>query len=315
MSWGNLMAEQSVYAQLVIERRPVEQSRYQQNNTRQSYMRNNTNPASNVDHSAYRIVNMPDTIAYVPKHSIFENIILFHTDFADFRFVPINRVVDGLKTNESIPSIVITNQLQPIDPYVGAQPNRVSSIFTESLGAMPTHSDPVFDGLTGGVTAMPGYSLLRTQVSSLVSGNGLNPSSNQDWVNDLYTFGMHSNEYVNLVNSGNSSVGNNNESVYIRLVASLSNIPHDANLSSPALNQVVVLLRQFISKYVSNVQANQRVETENQVRISQEALAQAIQTANDETNTVLAQQQLQQQQLQQQQQADARTATLLNDVL
>lgn len=265
MSWNNIVAEQSVFAEIRIERKPAVQNLFQKSASTLSYMRSNTVPKSNVNHDAYRIINMPDTISYIPRHSVFENIILFHADFADFRFVPINQVNTGggVQSNDSMLPVVITNDIQPVNSKAATTRNLTTSMFTSTLADKQVTDDPVFRDLRGNVESMPNYRTLTVNVAGVINSNSGN-SVNPYWVNDVYPYGQYSQVYINGVLASNSNYGTNIDTLTVRLIDSLKNIPHDTELTSYATQRVFIEIRQFITNYVNAVHANENALAEEQ---------------------------------------------------
>lgn len=264
MTWSNLIAEQSAFASIQIDRIAAIQNNYQQNMVDVAYMKNNASPKSNVDHTQYRITNMPDTIAYIPKNSVFENIILFHAELADFRFVPINRSTTmGVRTTDTIPSVVINNQIQPVDSYFSAKPKVTTNMFTTSLGSQQTVTDPIFDDIGGDVSRIQNYPTLRANVAGYVNKNGGN-MSNTDWVNDLYAHGQYTQDFVNMVLMSNSQLGNNMDTMTIRVIDSLKNVNHDSEITSDTLSKVFAEIKRALNEHMAMVRASQIEVAEQQ---------------------------------------------------
>lgn len=91
-SSASLLAEQSIFAQLVIKKQTINPTKFQTATESSSsvyhYMTNET-PYTSIDPAEYSITNLPDTTAYIPKNSIFDNIILIQKSSPDYRFVRI----------------------------------------------------------------------------------------------------------------------------------------------------------------------------------------------------------------------------------
>lgn len=86
-----LLAEQSIFAKLVIIKKAVKLTKFQTatlSDGPYEYARDEI-PYTNVDPDQYCISNLPDTIAFVPKNSVFDNIILIPKSSPDYRFVKI----------------------------------------------------------------------------------------------------------------------------------------------------------------------------------------------------------------------------------
>lgn len=98
----SLFAEHSVFAQLVVVKQRSPLSPFQEatikNNGNNLYIYTTTEkPLTDVDANEYSITNLPDTIAYIPKNSQFDNIILIRSSSPDYRFIPIAQT-DSMQT-------------------------------------------------------------------------------------------------------------------------------------------------------------------------------------------------------------------------
>lgn len=118
-----LLAEQSVYAQLVIERRRATVTPQQQKNDGfyKTYLTKDA--ATNVPASEYSITNLPNTILTLPANSIYDRILFIAKDAPDFRLVPVDGnnvsqtntcVVRGTSTFDPDEKINLTSALSGI---------------------------------------------------------------------------------------------------------------------------------------------------------------------------------------------------------
>lgn len=307
MNWSNLMAEQTVFASINIERIPAVQSMRQIAMTDIAYMKNSAEPKSQLDHQQYRITNLPDTFAYVPKNSVFENIILFHAALPDFRFVPINQVTNtGIRTTDVLRPLVITDQIQPGDSYLHLKPRITHSMFTSQLAAQQTMGDAVFNDLGGNVQLLQNYETLRVTVAGLINKNK-GDVNDPSWVNDLYAYGQYSKAFVAMVTMQNSQIGDNVNTVTIRVINSLSNLPHDRDITSDTMNKVNIEIKRTVSAHVQNKQEQQNIDSERQRQITANELNQVI----NETIADLEQKQAQQDRIRSEQsQAEQQAAVI-----
>lgn len=91
-SSASLLAEQSIFAQLLIKKKKTQPTKFQKatEDTPLIYKYfTNERPLTSIDSADYSITNLPDTVAYVPKNSIFKNVILIRSSSPDFRHIPI----------------------------------------------------------------------------------------------------------------------------------------------------------------------------------------------------------------------------------
>nr|WDA64596.1 hypothetical protein PIFADJLK_00026 [Oryctes rhinoceros nudivirus] len=91
-SSASLLAEQSIFAQLLIKKKKTEPTKFQKatENTPSIYKYfTSERPLTSIDSTDYSITNLPDTVAYIPKNSIFKNVILIRSSSPDFRHIPI----------------------------------------------------------------------------------------------------------------------------------------------------------------------------------------------------------------------------------
>lgn len=292
MYLDNFLAEESIFAEILIEHRKVEQTDYQKNIDFISYMHNTATSKSTVNNEEYRIINMPDTMAYIPKHSIFENIILFHSDYADFRFVPVNRVVDGLTTADNIPAYVINNDIQPVDAPVSKRRKVGTSLITSTLSNIQSTADPKFADLNGQVRNISGYNAMVNQIRKLIQKHSQS-IKNEDWIQDLYRYNKYSKEFISNVLANESTIGDNFDSLIIRTIDSIKSLEHDAELSSATIDAVYNAIRTLINTYSVTAQndadtlkiAEERVH-QNDIDAEIEA-TNVIQTDEDIRNRVI----------------------------
>lgn len=90
---AGLLAEQSIFAQLVIKHAKATQNTHQRstiNNPEVYKYAADDEQVTPIDPTEYSIINLPDAIAYIPNNSIFGNIALIQKSSPDYRFVPIN---------------------------------------------------------------------------------------------------------------------------------------------------------------------------------------------------------------------------------
>lgn len=89
-SSASLLAEQSVFAQLVVKKKATSPTKFQkatENETDVYKYLTADNALTSEDPSKYSIINLPDTISFIPQSSIFKNIILIRSSSPDYRFI------------------------------------------------------------------------------------------------------------------------------------------------------------------------------------------------------------------------------------
>ena len=89
----SLYAEQSIFASLVVKKQPPKQTIFQRATLGETSIYNynfiRQQQLTNIDPSIYSIINLPDTIAFIPKCSVFDNILLIRSSSPDYRFIKI----------------------------------------------------------------------------------------------------------------------------------------------------------------------------------------------------------------------------------
>lgn len=146
----NLLAEQSVFAQLVIEKHPPTVSNAQKSSSTLyfPYDIQSTAVLSNIKANEYSITNLPPTIKTLPQKSIFDFIMQISEDSPDFRYV----CIDSIQSNNTATSLTKlpntsdelnvslkqtsdTDSLKPkleIAPKVNPSPNAANSLNNNS---------------------------------------------------------------------------------------------------------------------------------------------------------------------------------------
>lgn len=123
--FNRLLAEQTPVVQINVVKLKSELTQFQKAvQPIYTYAYENAARMSEVSAANYSIISLPDTVAYLPSNSIFENIILYNDDFPDFRFVKV------------APSNISTQvQLKPIT---------VNEKKVEPLKTLPPVKQPMF---------------------------------------------------------------------------------------------------------------------------------------------------------------------------
>lgn len=111
---SNLLAEQSVFAQLMIKRKPAIVSQTQRDNDKYYTLHDESTKLNSVDTDDYSITNLPPLFSRLPVNSIYDRILFVSQDSPDFRFVNVDNGEQSRNTTvtKSIPS---SSSLQTLD--------------------------------------------------------------------------------------------------------------------------------------------------------------------------------------------------------
>lgn len=111
---SNLLAEQSVFAQLMIKRKPAIVSHTQRDNDKYYTLHDESTKLNSVDTDDYSITNLPPLFSRLPVNSIYDRILFVSQDSPDFRFVNVDNGEQSRNTTvtKSIPS---SSSLQTLD--------------------------------------------------------------------------------------------------------------------------------------------------------------------------------------------------------
>lgn len=138
----SLLAEQSIYAHLIVKKEKTELSKFQKATESETsiykYEPNTSTKLTNVDTSQYSIINLPDTISRVPNDSIFSLIKLIRKNSPDFRFVNIAPLVNANASNKRI--AITTDDDSKIKRFKGDK-NKKRRIFSTKYAQKPTLND------------------------------------------------------------------------------------------------------------------------------------------------------------------------------
>lgn len=90
LNLSHLIAEQSLFAQLVIKKRKPIVTEAQEKSTKQYISYNDNVKLTDVDVDEYSIINLPATIKTLPINSIYDRIMHVRDNLPDFRFIRID---------------------------------------------------------------------------------------------------------------------------------------------------------------------------------------------------------------------------------
>ncbi|AQN78578.1 ACH96158.1 unknown protein [Kallithea virus] len=252
----HLIAEQSVYAYLNVDRQEPQQSRFQESVSQfYKYSKNNATQLTNVDPNGFSITNLPDTVAFLPQNSIFNNIMMIRKEDPDFRFVPVSETRDIFERN-SVPIIVSDATVTMFTPKVAApRQNMFTRAFptdTSLNSARVTnpnnlvYDDPKFVNFTN-VSSLSGYNDLVTRILAIINAP---PEStiNDRWASELYGYyGYDPSEIRSVLNNENQH--KNRMTITIRIIDSLNN-RQKTNANS---DEQFVAIKNEIDAYVARL--------------------------------------------------------------
>lgn len=111
---ANLLAEQSIFAQLVIKRNPAVVSQTQRDNDKYYTLHDESAKLNSVDTNEYSITNLPPLFSRLPVNSIYDRILFVSQDSPDFRFVNVDNGEQSRNATitKSIPA---SSSLQTLD--------------------------------------------------------------------------------------------------------------------------------------------------------------------------------------------------------
>lgn len=111
---ANLLAEQSIFAQLMIKRKPAIVSQTQRDNDKYYTLHDESTKLNSVDTDDYSITNLPPLFSRLPVNSIYDRILFVSQDSPDFRFVNVDNGEQSrnVTITKSIPS---SASLQTLD--------------------------------------------------------------------------------------------------------------------------------------------------------------------------------------------------------
>lgn len=146
----NILAEQNIYARLVVSKIPPKQTPFQtatianseSDRSIYSYYGNDNNIPNltlNADVNQYSITSLPDTVAYLPRNSIFDRLMLITSNDQDYRKLKVTSSYDtfdmsngptiaGVNTpsvynNNVTQAIYRTNQISNTNLFTSQPPN------------------------------------------------------------------------------------------------------------------------------------------------------------------------------------------------
>lgn len=109
-----MLAEQSIFAQLMIKRKPAIVSQTQRDNDKYYTLHDESTKLNSVDTDEYSITNLPPLFSRLPVNSIYDRILFVSQDSPDFRFVNVD---NGEQSRNAtvIKSIPASSSLQTLD--------------------------------------------------------------------------------------------------------------------------------------------------------------------------------------------------------
>ncbi|ATY70224.1 OrNV gp028-like protein [Tomelloso virus] len=175
---ASLLAEQSIFAQLIVKKIKSEPSKFQLATLGKNSIYSYYSGArlTTVDPKDYSIINLPDTIEFLPKNSIFDNILLIRSSSPDYRFVPI---ASPTVQNESMKRAIIANDAD-IKVKKFKTPRRTETIFSNeySISAPPVEDDDSYGDNDDSVAAAPSSSNQQQQAQAVPAPAAPPPQNN-----------------------------------------------------------------------------------------------------------------------------------------
>lgn len=137
---ASLLAEQSIFAQLIVKKQKSEHTKFQKatENEPSIYKYTKKERLTSVNPNEYSIMNLPDTISYIPENSIFSNIILIRSTSPDYRFIPIASVKGS---QESMKRVTIASDSDIKVKRFKSNPKKKTKIYTTKYDVRKADDD------------------------------------------------------------------------------------------------------------------------------------------------------------------------------
>ncbi|AUQ44002.1 putative gp028-like protein [Esparto virus] len=257
----HLIAEQSVYAYLLVEQQISQLTQFQQAvQNIYSYANSGIQPLTNVNPDDYSITNLPNTIAYLPNNSIFKNILLIRSDDPDFRFVKISDEQNIFERMQE-PTMISDNNFINLNAQQReheaqqrgnqhAQQPLLIPIGTNTLltnqpnSTDENYDDPKFNNYSS-IEQLPNINTLEMSINNILRQS---PESQNvaNWNADLYnTYSFTQNTIANVLDNRNTH--KNNITMKIRIIDFLGRRPKtNANTSEQMLE-----IKNIIDSYIN----------------------------------------------------------------
>lgn len=281
----NILAEQNVYARLVVSRIKPTLTAFQSATIENSvstrpfysYYGNDTNvPAltSFVNPDIYSITSLPDTVAYLPRNSIFDHLMLITSNDQDYRKLLVTSKFDTFDMSNgptiagsNAPSIYTPSTTQAI--YQINQPI-TTQLFTSippEFAVTPTQkrfadianvtlADPRFDNITA-ANIWTKFGSMNLDIMTIINGNNSNDTSAGDRTSYspetvLQSMGISDDIIAYVKTQTDISAVKKNSSV-IKAYIVLQSIPDNgASLTAAELKNLVSIIDTCVDRYTPN---------------------------------------------------------------
>ncbi|ATZ81489.1 putative transposase [Drosophila innubila nudivirus] len=254
----HLIAEQSVYAYLNVDKQSPEQTEFQRSvNTFYKYSKDLYTRLTDIEPNDFSITNLPDTIAFLPQNSIFNNILMIRKEDPDFRFVPISETRDVFERN-MLPTIVSDETLTMFAPKTDAPRKKMfmnefpldtpASLLQSTNPTNLVYDDPDFSNVRD-VTTLNGYNALATTVAGIIQSSPDPNVMNNEWVMSLLDlYPLNSNDYRAIISDENSHI--NRTTITFKIINELSSI----RKTNRDRDEQFVRIKSLLDEYVAQLQ-------------------------------------------------------------
>ncbi|AYP97947.1 putative transposase [Mauternbach virus] len=227
----HLVAEQTIYAYLNVDKQKPEQTTFQRSvDVFYKYSKDLYTKLTDADPAEFSITNLPDTIAFLPQNSIFSNILMIRKEDPDFRFVPISETRDVFERN-MLPTIVSDETLTMFAPktetprksmFMNTLPSDSPASILQTTNPLNlVYDDPDFSGLKN-LEALPNYQTLVSTVRDIVEQSP-ESTTNDTWVASVFAlYPINSNDLRTIISNENTHL--NRTTIKYRIINSFSTI-------------------------------------------------------------------------------------------
>jgi len=280
----HLIAEQSVYAYLNVDRQSPEQTEFQRSvNTFYKYSKDLYIRLTDVEPNNFSITNLPDTIAFLPQNSIFNNILMIRKEDPDFRFVPVSETRDVFERN-MLPTIVSDETLTMFAPKADAPRKKMfmsdfpldtpASLLQSTNPTNLVYDDPDFSNFRN-VESLNGYSTLATAVAGIIQSSPDATIANNEWVASLLDlYPINANDYRAIISDENSHI--NRTTITYKIINDLGSISKTNRDRDEQFSRIKTLLDEYVAQLQPTADGQRQAQAEaEQVAANQQANQQA----------------------------------------
>lgn len=259
---ASLLAEQTVFAELVIKKRETELSAFQTatlSDSNYKYAKDDQTPLTSVDPSKYSIINLPDTTAYIRKNSLFSNISLVRSNSPDPRFVPIAKSNVDSKTNKRTAVVtdsdIKTKKVTPrkkqklfTTKYVATRntENDGSSSDSEDNSKRPQTQTKQYENIVDfkDVDTYPNFQdVVTVPIMDILTNSQNEPDQDDDWhVALLNSYNFTSDEVTEDLNDVNAT---------LVIISGVRNL--NSEYSKKYTSQNIADIKDIIDTYIANL--------------------------------------------------------------